>query len=74
MACGPNVLEKPTTLGLAVACGPNVIEKPITFSLAVACGPNVIEKPITFGVAVVSAKDAPRAQKSTIRPSGGIVL
>ncbi len=49
MADGPNVIEKPITLGGALADGPNVIEKPITMDAAMADGPNVIEKPITFG-------------------------
>ncbi|WP_339310296.1 hypothetical protein [Paenibacillus sp. FSL M7-0896] len=50
-ACGPNVIEKPTTLGVTEACGLNVIEKPTTLGLAEACGANVIEKPTTLGLA-----------------------
>lgn len=30
VACGPNVVEKPTTISAAKACRPNVIEKPTT--------------------------------------------
>ncbi|MEK3796347.1 hypothetical protein MKX42_31885 [Paenibacillus sp. FSL R7-0204] len=47
----PDMVEKPTTFGVAEACGPNVIEKPTTFGAAEAYGPNVVEKPTTFGAA-----------------------
>ncbi len=48
-ASGPNVIEKPITMGLGSARRPNVIEKPITMGPESARKPNVIEKPITMG-------------------------
>ncbi|MEK5035029.1 hypothetical protein MKY96_26605 [Paenibacillus sp. FSL R7-0302] len=47
---GPNIIEKPTTLGVTEACGPKVIEKPTTLGVTETYGPNVIEKPTTLGV------------------------
>lgn len=46
--CGPNVVEKPTTLRRMVLCVGNVIEKPTTLRRVVVCVPNVTEKPTTL--------------------------